>query len=513
MARTVTPSRWPEGAARSVFVCLVGSVLASCMTAAGGPADAGRQVTQSAAASPIEPGPTALIDARLRPVPEEFEVEANAVWDGKRTLQGIWVAHPAAETARRVRIVNVDTGFAVDGALFRRDDSSGGPSVLVSSDAAAALGMTADEPATLSIVAIRRGPVTVPVAPESAIAQSGLAEDPADDATAEAAGPDDGTTEDGAETAEATEDAGDAETLASADAGQTPPASAGDEPGGAEPAETLAAAEATEELAEPVDVETAAVAEETAAAAGEAEEPAEAADDTARATWPIATDEADNAETAGQPVLGLAAIDTTGAAPRAPAREIEPEAPAPAPEAGESGESAEPAEPSEPAEADAWPIDTAALAPDAAETATAASAPEPDTAPAPATEAAEPAPSPAPAPAPAAEPALAESADEDDTGRRAALDPDPAAPAAEPEPSPLGRPFIQAGIFGVQSNATRLIAAIEAAGYRAEGKPFRSQGRQMTRVVAGPFQSTAERREALRAIRELGTADAIPVAR
>lgn len=114
------------------------------------------QISQASSANAVAPGPHALIDPRLEAVPEDFEATATAVWDGHRTLQGIWIAHPEAETARRVRILNLETGHAVDGALFRRDGTAGDAEVLISSDAASALGMIPGGGTELSIVAIRR---------------------------------------------------------------------------------------------------------------------------------------------------------------------------------------------------------------------------------------------------------------------------------------------------------------------------------------------------------------------
>ncbi len=101
----------------------------------------------SAPGSPINPG--------LEPDPDEFETTGFAVWDGARTLQGIWVAHPKAREARRVRVINSETGRAVDGALFRRDTRIGGPPILISSEAAAALGLEPDATTKLVIVALK----------------------------------------------------------------------------------------------------------------------------------------------------------------------------------------------------------------------------------------------------------------------------------------------------------------------------------------------------------------------
>lgn len=103
----------------------------------------------TAPGSPINPG--------LAPDPEGFETAGFAVWDGARTLQGIWVAHPKARQARRVRVINSETGRGVDGALFRRDTRIGGPPILISSEAALALDLKPNVTSKLVIVALKPG--------------------------------------------------------------------------------------------------------------------------------------------------------------------------------------------------------------------------------------------------------------------------------------------------------------------------------------------------------------------
>lgn len=94
------------------------------------------------------------VSPHQEPAPNLFDATGTALWDGKRTLQGVWVAHPLATSARRVRIYNTQTGAAVDGALFKRDPALTGPSVLVSSEAAQFLGMSPGEETDLRIVAL-----------------------------------------------------------------------------------------------------------------------------------------------------------------------------------------------------------------------------------------------------------------------------------------------------------------------------------------------------------------------
>jgi cell division septation protein DedD len=77
----------------------------------------------------------------MRPDPQAFHANGLAVWDGSRTLQGVWIAHPMALVARRVRLTNRETGVQVDAAMFRRDANLTGPQLIVSSEAARLLGL------------------------------------------------------------------------------------------------------------------------------------------------------------------------------------------------------------------------------------------------------------------------------------------------------------------------------------------------------------------------------------
>lgn len=132
----------------------------------------GTQVAQATAQS--------AVSRYLKAAPQIFEATGTAVWDGKRTLQGVWVAHPLASSARRVRIFNTTNGLAVDGALFKRDSALSGASVLISSEAAGLLQMAAGEEARLRIVAVT--PIRRPdpadettTAPATPVVQPGVA--------------------------------------------------------------------------------------------------------------------------------------------------------------------------------------------------------------------------------------------------------------------------------------------------------------------------------------------------
>ncbi len=96
-----------------------------------------------------------IVNSDATIAPEEFDAQGLTIWDGARTLQGVWVAHPLATRARRVRVVNIATGKTVEGAMFRRDPALSGPSILVSSDTANGLGLKPGAPTQLRIVALR----------------------------------------------------------------------------------------------------------------------------------------------------------------------------------------------------------------------------------------------------------------------------------------------------------------------------------------------------------------------
>ena len=93
--------------------------------------------------------------------PDIFSVTENGLWDGRPSLGGVWVAHPDVTDPERVKITNTKTGKTIAGALFRRERSNPGPRIQVSSDAAAALGMLAGQPAELKIIAVRQEEIII----------------------------------------------------------------------------------------------------------------------------------------------------------------------------------------------------------------------------------------------------------------------------------------------------------------------------------------------------------------
>jgi rare lipoprotein A len=122
--------------------------------------------------------------------PDVFSANEPALWDGRPSLGGVWVASPDVTTPERVLMTNPKNGKTVTGALFRRERENPGPKLQLSSDAAAALGLLAGEPGTISVVALRREevPVAEPeadVAPEAVAAADGA--EPAADGAADKA--------------------------------------------------------------------------------------------------------------------------------------------------------------------------------------------------------------------------------------------------------------------------------------------------------------------------------------
>ncbi|MFW2590207.1 SPOR domain-containing protein [Sagittula sp. SSi028] len=115
--------------------------------------------------------PSAAIRETERDVeaPDIFAAKEPGLWDGRPSLGGVWVAHPDVQEPERAIIRNTTNGQFVIGALFRKERSTPGPRLQVSSDAAAALGMLAGAPTELDVVALRReqAPAAAPVAADT----------------------------------------------------------------------------------------------------------------------------------------------------------------------------------------------------------------------------------------------------------------------------------------------------------------------------------------------------------
>ncbi|MFN3823097.1 MAG: SPOR domain-containing protein [Pseudorhodobacter sp.] len=101
-----------------------------------------------------------LVDRDVE-APQVFQVTEEALWDGRPSLGGVWVASPDATDPERVILRNPGNGKFVIGALFRRERINPGPPLQISSDAAAALGILAGQPARLNVTALRREEVPV----------------------------------------------------------------------------------------------------------------------------------------------------------------------------------------------------------------------------------------------------------------------------------------------------------------------------------------------------------------
>ncbi|WP_435259576.1 SPOR domain-containing protein [Thioclava sp. FR2] len=109
-------------------------------------ADTGEAPTQTS---------TRLVD-RDTEAPEIFQTTDTALWDGRPSLGGVWVASPEAKDPERVIIRNKANGKFVIGALFRRETMNPGPKLQISSDTAAALGILAGQPTEVNVTALRR---------------------------------------------------------------------------------------------------------------------------------------------------------------------------------------------------------------------------------------------------------------------------------------------------------------------------------------------------------------------
>ena len=106
-----------------------------------------------AAGQAIASGPTVERDIEA---PEVFSITDQGLWDGRPSLGGVWVAHPDVTEPERVIVRNQSNGKFVVGALFRRERDIPGPSLQISSDAAASLGILAGAPTELNVTALRK---------------------------------------------------------------------------------------------------------------------------------------------------------------------------------------------------------------------------------------------------------------------------------------------------------------------------------------------------------------------
>lgn len=100
--------------------------------------------------------------------PEIFQATDSALWDGRPSLGGIWVASPDVTNPERVLMFNPATGKSITGALFKRERDNPGPKLQLSSDAADALGILAGQPTEIRVTALRKEETAAPVAAPAA---------------------------------------------------------------------------------------------------------------------------------------------------------------------------------------------------------------------------------------------------------------------------------------------------------------------------------------------------------
>lgn len=168
--------------------------LAACQPGEGpgflqkGPPASGTAASADPAAPALAPGEERDVEA-----PDIFKLTDKALWDGRPSLGGVWVAHASVTNPERALIRNAANGKSVVGALFRREVDVPGPSLQLSSDAAEALGLLAGQPAVIEVVALKRvkAPAASAAATASPTTDSRPAAKPAAVAAAEAPPPED----------------------------------------------------------------------------------------------------------------------------------------------------------------------------------------------------------------------------------------------------------------------------------------------------------------------------------
>lgn len=120
--------------------------------------------------------------------PDIYATQARGLWDGRFSLGGRWIAVAENVKAERIRITNLDNGREIEGALFQREADLPGPPIMVSMDAAQALGMQAGNPARLDVVVVRTETVEIPAPPPAPLPEAAeVAEGTAAPATEETA--------------------------------------------------------------------------------------------------------------------------------------------------------------------------------------------------------------------------------------------------------------------------------------------------------------------------------------
>ncbi|MHA3915625.1 SPOR domain-containing protein [Halovulum sp. GXIMD14793] len=167
-------SKYPAVLRLSASAVFCAAILSACGENSGGGASRTETVNI--------PGGSLKIQEKDVEAPDVFQMRGKGLWDGRPSLGGIWIAVPDDVQPDRVRITNTANGKKVIGSLFERDVTLPGPPIMVSSDAAAALGLTAGSPQELQIVVMRREAVEVvtqrPV--DEVLAEQGTGEEDAE---------------------------------------------------------------------------------------------------------------------------------------------------------------------------------------------------------------------------------------------------------------------------------------------------------------------------------------------
>lgn len=145
-----------------IFAALATGLVAGCEPGANGTditteplADAADDTAAAGDAAVVPARSVKLVDRDVE-APDDFQVTEKALWDGRPSLGGVWVAAANVQDPMRVIMRNPANGKFVIGALFRREADNPGPKLQISSDAADALGLVAGEPATITVTALRR---------------------------------------------------------------------------------------------------------------------------------------------------------------------------------------------------------------------------------------------------------------------------------------------------------------------------------------------------------------------
>ena len=87
--------------------------------------------------------------------PEIFNAEGLAYWDGQSSLGGVWITHPNIDQPTRVLIKDKYGNSSVIGAIFNRSSDIDEKRMLLSSEAAASLGVKKNENRIITVTALR----------------------------------------------------------------------------------------------------------------------------------------------------------------------------------------------------------------------------------------------------------------------------------------------------------------------------------------------------------------------